>query len=134
MAHTIDNIFKVAIEKSSHSFTSINTHLVSDKQLGILIDLYRTTLPNHYHTMKTMYSYQQKENLIKNIHLKKYDHYYRMLFHQFLSQSRILNSHNLVHFAMISTGASYGQGISSSGLTHLTSSGLSCTYKTMVKN
>ena len=70
LIHTIDNFFKVTIEKSFHSFTSINTPLVSDKQLGILIDLYRTTLPNHYQTMKTMYSYQKKENLIKNMHLK----------------------------------------------------------------
>ena len=67
------------------------------------------------------------------MHLKNYNHYDRLLLHQFLSQSRILNSHNLVHFAMISTSASYGQGISSNALMHLTSSGLSCTYNTMMK-
>ena len=80
-----------------------------------------------------MYSFQKKENLIKNMHLKKYDHYDHLLFHQFLAQSRILNNHNLVYFSMISTGASYGHGVSSNGLIHLTSSGLSCTYKTMMK-
>ena len=133
LIHTIDNVFKVAIDKSFHTFTSINSPLIDDTQVRSLIELYRDSLPNHYHIMKMMYSYQKKENLIKNMHLKKYDHYDRLLFHQFLSQSRILNSHNLVHFSMISTGASYGQGVSSNGLIHLTSSGLSCTYKTMMK-
>ena len=67
------------------------------------------------------------------MNLKNYNHYDRLLLHQFLSQSRILSSHNLVHFAMISTGASYVQGISSNALMHLTSSGLLCTYNTMMK-
>ena len=130
---SIDNTFKDAIQKSFHTFTSINKPLITDEQVEHMIQKYKSTLPNHYHTMKTMYSYQKKEKLLKNMHLKNYDHYDRLLLHQFLSQSRILNSHNLVHFAMISTGASYGQGISSNALMHLTSSGLSCTYNTMMK-
>ena len=129
----IDNVFKDSIAKSFYTFTSINKPLITDEQVALMIDKYKTKLPNHYHTMKTMYSFQKKEKLVRNMHLKTYEYYDRLLFHQFLSQSRILNSHNLVHFSMISTGASYGQGISSNALVYLTSSGLSCSFKTMMK-
>ena len=55
-----------------------------------------------------------------------------MLFYQFLGQSRIINSHNCMHYAIVSVEYCYGCGISSKSLLHSTHSGISSTFNTIL--
>jgi hypothetical protein len=128
----IDNAFKKAIESTFTEFCSINKPLLSNTEINHLIKEYQRLLPNHYKTMKKMMLFDKKENQSRMKHLTLINHYNKMLFHQFLGQSRIINSHNCIHYAIVSAASCYGRGISTKSLLHSTHSGISSNINTML--
>ena len=128
----IDERFKVAIEKTYCQFCSINKAILSNEDINDLISKYKTFLPRHYETMRRMMVFDKKESLQRNKHLTIMNVYNRQLFHQFLSQVRIVNSHNCIHYAIVSAGACYGRGISGKALKHSTHAGISSNMQSML--
>ena len=128
----IDNKFKDAIESSFFQFNSIKKPLLSNNDINDIIRMYETKLPNHISVMNKMLRFDKKSNETRNYHLTLSSFYKRRLLHAFMSQARIVNNHNLIHFAIVSAAATYGRGISSVQLLHCTHAGISSSIKTML--
>ena len=76
--------------------------------------------------------FDKKESRERNKHLMLMNVYNRQLFHQFLSQVRVINCHNCIHYAIVSAGACYGHGISGKALKHSTHAGISSNMHSML--
>ena len=106
----IDNKFLKAIQECYSTFCSLTQPLISSKTVKELIQLYMNKLPHHYNLMKSMLGYDKREKMSKNLHLRNIGYYNKLLFYQFLIQSRVRNPHNCIHWAMVSAAASYARG------------------------
>ena len=129
----IDQRFKVAIESTYSQFCLINKAILSNEDINELITKYKKFLPRHYETMQRMMVFDKKESLERNKHLTIMNVYNRQLFHQFLSQVRIVNSQNCIHYVIVSAGACYdGRGISGNALKHSTHARISSNMHSML--
>jgi hypothetical protein len=106
----IDDKFKQAIDKCYSTFVAPSQPIVPSHVINNLIHLYMTSLPRHYNFMKATFGFDKKEEMKKNSHLRYVGYYNKLLFYQFLVQTRIRSPKNLIHWALISTAASYGRG------------------------
>ena len=129
----VDAKFETAIVKCYSDFSDINKSLLTNHDIDEVIKKYMTSLPSHYHTMKDMLNFSRKEKLVKNLHLTCSNHYNKLLLIIVKSQARIMNSHHLIHYAMVTTGACYGRGVKAKSMYHSTTAGLSTTYGTMLQ-
>ena len=127
----IDTTFKDVIQKCYTTFCIISQPILSTKTINELIDLYMLKLPQHYNLMKTLLGYDKKEKMTKNLHLTKTGYYNKILFYQFLMQSRVRDPHNCIHWAMISAAAAYGRGAST--INSYTSSSCFFAHSTRIK-
>ncbi len=129
----IDRKFQVAIESSYHNFNPIMKPLLSNNDVDEILQQYETKMPAHMQLMQTMLKFDKKEGETRNYHLKLTNFYKRRLLHQFMSQARLVNNHNLIHFAIISAAAFYGRGINSAPMQHSTHAGTSSSMDTLMK-
>mmetsp|Transcript_10163 Transcript_10163/g.14366 ORF Transcript_10163/g.14366 Transcript_10163/m.14366 type:complete len:225 (+) Transcript_10163:585-1259(+) len=93
---TIDSTFSNAIKRTYTQFCSLGDRLITNEEQNNLVELYKSSMPNHYHTMMTMMGMKNKEGMKKNSILVQTGFYDRRLFYMFLSQTRIKNPHNCV--------------------------------------
>ena len=107
----VDATFQQAIEQCYFSFSSFGQALLSRDKISDLTLMYQHQLPTHYKFMKNMYDIPKKEAMIWRQHLKVTGYYDRFLFFQFLSQSRVKNSQNLIRWAIVTTAATYARGL-----------------------
>ena len=128
---SIDETFRRAIETSFYTFSSINAPLITSESVNKMANSYKTKLPNHYDTMKKMFNYDKKSNQVKNYHLEMNNYYNRRLLHNFIAQSRVINSNNCIHYAIVSTASTYGRGGNSQLLQHSTYAGIAACLKSM---
>ena len=96
----VDRVFKAAMEKCYCNFTAIAEPLVSESEIKKLIEMYKCRLPNHYEVMAELYNYSRRMGEMRNIHLLHTGFYDRKIFFEFLSQLRVGNNQNLIHWAI----------------------------------
>ena len=87
--HQVDSVFQSQMKKCYMSFNAITEPILSRRQIMTLVSIYKNQLPNHYKIMKGVLGFHLKENTTRNIHLNETSYYDRLLFYQFLQQSRI---------------------------------------------
>ena len=129
----IDNKFKSAIKKTFHTFTAYDEPMLTLQDLEDIVEDYKKSLPEHYTAMRRILNFDKKEQETRNMHLTQTNYYKRRLLDIFMSQARIVNSHNLVHYGVVTAGACYGRGVNSKALTHATHAGISTNYRTMMR-
>ena len=83
--------------------------------------------------MKHVFHLNEKEGEVQNLHLTQTNYYNQRFLHAFISQVRIINSHNLPHFGIVGTGTSYDRRIMSSIQQHSTSAGISSSHTTLIR-
>jgi hypothetical protein len=128
----IDSVFKNAIREIYSNFNVYGKPLLTSNEVDMINKDYMTNFSDHYNQMKEMLQFNKKENRIRNYHLSSNNYYNRRLLYIFLSQSRMVHNHNLVHFGIVNTGACYARGLTSKALTLSIHSGISTTYNTMM--
>ena len=89
----IESRFHDAIAECYCNFTEISCPILHRHDILSLIDDYKTKLLPHYEMTKKMFGFDKKENLSQNEHLIKSRLYDRIVFYQFLIQSRIRFNH-----------------------------------------
>ena len=129
----IDNKFKSAIKKTFHTFTAYDEPMLTLQDLEDIVEDYKKSLPEHYTAMRRILNFDKKEQETRNMHLTQTNYYKKRLLDIFMSQARIVNSHNLVHYGVVTAGACYGRGVNSKALTHATHAGISTNYRTMMR-
>lgn len=82
--------------------------------------------------MKELLGFHLKENLSRQIHLKESQYYDRLLFYQFLQQTRVRNSHNLPYWGMVTAADAYARGDGESTIQSTVHSGYSTTISTFL--
>lgn len=129
----IDKVYEQAINNTFTEFMPFDEPLLRDDQIVTILSDYMTSLPSHFEMMNQTLMFSYKRSKARNFHLSETNYYNKKLLFMFLSQARIVNSHNLVHFAMVVPGASYSRGLKSHSLTSSVYSGSSTTFETMIK-
>ena len=130
----IETIFSNAIKHCYGLFTEITSPILNRSQILQLIDLYKEKLNVHYHVMKEMFGFDRKELKQRNDHLVQSHHYDRLIFYQYMSQSRVRFNHYFTYWGIINTCAIYGK--KGEGQTRSQSSsffGHTTTFSTMMK-
>jgi len=106
-----DLIFKHAIELTYTDYVVIGSPIVTSQQIGLMVDLYTSSMPSHFNAFFEVLGFNQKSSLTKNLHLRQAGYYKKQVFYNMLAMSRQRNAHKMKHWAMISSGANYGRGI-----------------------
>ena len=127
----IDNIFVQAIGKCFSTFCEINEPIVSRDEVLSMIECYCDNLPEHYKMMRKLMQMGGKENLQRNEHLVNKNFYKKLIFYQFLSQSRVMNTQTLTGWASATTIANYARGITVYKQSSQTYFGSSISHRTM---
>ena len=89
LMNEVDNVFKKEMMNCYSTFNCITEPILSRTQIMKLVSKYKASLPHHYKLMKEVLGFHLKENQKRNIHLHESFYYDRLLFYQFLQQSRI---------------------------------------------
>lgn len=129
----IDNTFQNAISGCYHQFCSFAEPLVSRESISKLIDIYKECLPTHYNNMHTQFQFDTKEGQQQFSHLRNTGYYDRLLFYQFLAQSRVKNPQNLIHWASVTAAATYGKGYGEGSRMNASFFGSSSCVKTLLR-
>jgi hypothetical protein len=101
LLHRIDNVFETAVKRTYNSFIVYGMPLLTNEEVNIITNDYMSNFSGHYNQMKQMLQFNKKESRIRNFHLSSTNYYNRQLLYTFLSQARIVNCHNLVHFGLV---------------------------------
>lgn len=129
----INKAFENAMQSCYIDFESITEPLLTREQILHLLQIYKNKLPNHYNLMKQLLGFHQKVNKQRNIHLKESQYYDRIIFYQFLQQSRVRNRCNLTFWAMVSAADAYANGGTEKSINGLVHSAFSTTISTFLK-
>ena len=116
------NTYKELLDKCNHSFDEtiqfcytdfvvIVGPIVTRKRIDNLVELYKSTMTNHYTTFYQMFGFDTKSGLVKNVFVAKLGYYYRLVFYNFLAMARQRDNKVMTSWAMIAAGANYGRGI-----------------------
>ena len=111
----VEKKFGEAIFKCYSSFSKISTPLLSRDDINDLVDLYKTNLSYHYRYLMIMFGFDKKIELARNKHLKLSGYYDRIVFYQYLLQTRVRCNHLLTNWGIVNTAAAYARGSSSVG-------------------
>ena len=106
----IENTFLDAITKCFTDFTEISSPILSRDQILHLVNIYKTKLKSHYEFTKQLFAFDKKMQESRNSHLLLSHYYDRLLFYQYLAQSRIRYNHNFAYWGVINTCSIYGKG------------------------
>lgn len=131
---TIDKAFGLAMRNTFVLYTCITSPIISKDEYNDLIQVYKTTMPNHYAVMKRILGYEMKENLKKNSHLSDSGFYDKTIFIMFLQQARIRSNKNCPNWALVGTAAVYGKrGNSNNPITTMTYFGHCVSMSTLLR-
>lgn len=129
----IDNAFKNAFVECYSTFCEITEPILSGSQVLHLIQFYKSKMSQHYTLMKEILGFHLKENKTKNIHLKESSYYDRLIFYQFLQQTRIRNSKHMPYWALVSAADAYAKGSGEKSIRTTIHSGYSTTISTFLR-
>ena len=129
----IDQMFKTAFHDCYTKFCAITEPILSRPQMLHLIQLYKTKMNHHYSLMKKVLGFHLKENQMKNVHLKENGYYDRLIFYQFLQQTRIRNCKHMPYWALVSSADAYAKGSGEKNLMTTIHSGYSTTISTFIR-
>jgi hypothetical protein len=130
----VNQTFKEEIIKCYTTFCSITDPLVSQEVMNSLVELYKQKQPEHYKFMMQMLGYTEKQNTVRSSHLRDSGYYDRLVFFQFLCQSRIRNCHNLIYWGLVHAGSMYGKGLGRSIVNTSSFYGHSTSIQTLMNN
>ena len=129
----IDTTFKNAIQECYSGFCSITEPILSRNQVLHLIQFYKSNMSDHYILMKQVLGFHLKENKTKNVHLKESSYYDRLIFYQFLQQTRIRNCKHMPYWALVSAADAYAKGSGEKSIRTTIHSGYSTTISTFLR-
>ena len=129
----IDTTFKKALQECYTNFCSITEPILSRTQILHLIKYYKTKMNDHYSLMRQVLGFTLKENKIKNTHLKESGYYDRLIFYQFLQQTRIRNCKHMPYWALVSAADAYAKGSCEKSIRTTIHSGYSTTISTFLR-
>ena len=129
----IDELFANGILKCYTQWGTIGDPCVSPSEVSNMIDLYKNYLPENYFTMRKMLMFDSKMGLSKHAHSKENLYYEKLIFFNFLSMSRVKNSHLLKNWAAVTTIANFARGITHNKSSSQTYFGNAVHHKTMKK-
>ena len=132
LMNEIDNVFKKEMMNCYSSFNSITEPILSRTQVMKLVSKYKTSLPHHYKLMKEVLGFHLKENQKRNIHLHESNYYDRLLFYQFLQQSRIRSCKHMPFWGMVAAADAYAKGDGEKSIHTSVHSGYSTTISTFL--
>ena len=128
----VDNVFQSQMKKCYTTFNSITEPILSRRQIITLVSIYKNRLPNHYKLMKGVLGFHLKENTIRNVHLNESSYYDRLLFYQFLQQSRIRSCKHMPFWGMVAAADAYAKGDGEKSICTSVHSGYSTTISTFL--
>ena len=107
----VDNTctFKKEMISCFTTFTSISQPIVSNEVMVSLILKYKTTLPSHYQSLLRHLQFSTRVGQTRNDRLTDYNimYYDRIIFNQFLTQVRVANPKQLIHWACVVQASNY---------------------------
>ena len=128
----VDLAFKTQIKSCYTTFNCITEPILSRRQIMTLVTIYKTRLPHHYKLMKEVLGFHLKENKTRNIHLHESSYYDRLLFYQFLQQSRIRSCKHMPFWGMVAAADAYAKGDGEKSIHTSVHSGYSTTISTFL--
>ena len=111
LLQTCNDSFDEAISLCYTDFVVIGGPIVTRHRIDKLVELYKSTMNNHYNTFYKMFGFDAKAGLAQNVFVAKSGYYDRLVFYNFLAMARQRNNKVMTSWAMISAGANYGRGI-----------------------
>ena len=128
----VDDTFKAQMKTCYTTFNSITEPILSRRQIMTLVAIYKNRLPHHYKLMKEVLGFHLKENKTRNVHLHESSYYDRLLFYQFLQQSRIRNVKHMPFWGMVAAADAYAKGDGEKSIHTSVHSGYSTTISTFL--
>ena len=114
-------------------FTKIHSPILSCEQILHLVNIYKTKLKSHYKFTKELSAFDRKIKEAWNNHLLLSHYYDRLLFYQYLAQSRISFNHIFALWGVINTCSIYGKGQKCNRFQSSLFFGYSTTIQTMMR-
>ena len=128
----VDDAFKKEMKSCYESCNSITEPMLSRMQIMRLVSTHKKTLPNHYKLMKEVLGFHLKENTTRNVHLHESNYYDRLLFYQFLQQSRIRSCKHMPFWGVVAAADAYAKGDGEKSIHTSVHSGYSTTTSTFL--
>ena len=98
---TCDFIFKKEIELTYTDYVVIGNPIITSEKIGLMVDLYTSSVPSHFNAFFEMLGFNQKSALTRNLHLLQSGYYKMQVFYNMLAMSKQRNPHKMKHCAMI---------------------------------
>ena len=85
---TCDLIFKKAIELKYTDYVVIGNPIITSEQIGLMVDLYTSSIPSHFNAFVEILGFNQKSALTRKLHLRQSVYYKKQVFYNMLAMSR----------------------------------------------
>ena len=102
----VDSICLQALDLMNGEFAGFTSPIISQKQLSKISDMFKSTMPKHYHIFNSLLNKSDKANVkqLQNL-CGQWD---RDILYQFTTLSRKQNSKFFSYWTLINTASSYG--------------------------